>query len=361
MAELKKTPFNKVHHDLKANLMDFAGWELPAWYTSIVEEHNACRNDKAMWDVSDMGRVWVTGKDSGAFLDKMLTKSARKLDVGAAQLCMLLLENGCILDDMWLYRLETDRYLIVWNAADIPQKLEWLNRWRAPYPDVVINDVSSKMAMLAVQGPNIPKLKVLEHVADLPRFAPRETKLNNLDVLIARTGYTGEDGFEIIVAKEKAMDLWRIFMDAGVRPCGLGCRDSLRIEAGMMLSGQDMGPKTNALEAGLGWLVQFDERDFIGKEALLKIQREGLKRRLVGFKMSGREIARMGYKVVKNGKEVGVVTSGCPSPTLGINIGFAFVPIEMSELGTEIEIMIRNKPVKATVTRKKFYNREEKK
>ena len=359
MTDLKKTPFNKAHHDLKAQIMDFAGWELPSWYTSLLEEHHACRNDKAMWDVSDMGRVWITGKDAGAFLDKVLSKPAQNLAVGAAQLCMLLLEDGGILDDLWLYRLETDRYLIVWNAADIPEKIAWLERWKAPYSDVVIKDVSAEKAMLAVQGPNIPGLKVLAHVADLPRFAPRETRIKDLEALVVRTGYTGEDGFEIIVAKEDAMTLWQIFMDAGVRPCGLGCRDSLRVEAGMMLSGQDMGPDTSALEAGLGWLVKFDERDFVGKEALLKIQRQGLKRRLVGFKMSGREIARAGYKVVRDGKAVGEVTSACPSPTLGFNIGFASVPIEMATLGTEIEIMIRNKPVKATVTRKKFYKREE--
>ena len=357
MTGLKKTPFNKVHHDLKAQLLDFAGWELPAWYSSIIEEHHTCRTDKAMWDVSDMGRVWVTGKDAGAFLDRMLTKPARTLSVGAAQLCMLLLENGCVLDDLWLYRLDTERYLIVWNAADIPEKTDWLNRQVGAYSDVTINDVSLQTAMLAVQGPNIPKLKVLGQIADLPRFAPREINIADMDTLIARTGYTGEDGFEIIVAKEDALKLWQVFTDAGVRPCGLGCRDSLRMEAGMMLSGQDMGPDTNALEAGLGWLVKFDERDFIGKEALLEIQKKGLKRKLVGFKMLGREIARSSYKVVKDGNEVGYVTSGGPSPTLGINIGFAYVPVEMSELGSEIEIMIRNKPVKAVVTRKKFYER----
>ncbi len=359
MTELKKTPFNKVHHDLKARLMDFAGWELPAWYTSIVEEHHATRNDKAMWDVSDMGRVWVTGKNAGAFLDKMLTKPAQSLPIGAAQLCLLCLEDGGILDDLWVYRLGTDRYLIVWNAADIPEKIDWLSKWLSSTPDVVIDDVSLKKAMLAVQGPNIPKLKVLEHVADLPRFAPKETKIKDLEALIARTGYTGEDGFEIIVDKEDALKLWQIFIDEGVRPCGLGCRDSLRLEAGMMLSGQDMGPTTNALEAGLGWLVKFEDHDFVGKEALLKIQSQGLKRRLIGFQMGGREIARPGYKVVKDGQEVGEVTSAGPSPTLGINIGFAYVPIKMAELGTEIEIMIRNKPVKAIVTRKKFYKRGE--
>ena len=359
MTDLKRTPFNKAHHDLKALLMDFAGWELPAWYTSLVEEHHACRNDKAMWDVSDMGRVWITGKDAGAFLDKVLSKPAQTLAVGAAQLCMLLLEDGGILDDLWVYRFETDRYLIVWNAADIPEKLAWLERWKAPYSEVVIKDVSLEKAMLAVQGPNITKLKVLEHVVDLSRFAPRETMIKGLDAIVVRTGYTGEDGFEIIVANEDALALWQIFMDEGVRPCGLGCRDSLRIEAGMMLSGQDMGPTTNALEAGLGWLVKFDERDFVGKKALLEIQHKGLKRRLIGFKMSGREIARAGYKVVRDGKEVGEVTSACPSPTLGFNIGFAYVPIEMAMLDTEIEIMIRNKPEKATVTRKKYYKREE--
>lgn len=359
MADLKKTPFNKAHHDLKAQLMDFAGWELPAWYTSIIAEHNAVRNRMGMWDVSDMGRVWITGKKAEAFLDKVLTKPVHKLAIGGAQLCMLCLEDGGILDDLWVYYVAKDRYLIVWNAADIEKKIAWLNRWKGSDTDIVIDDVSLKMAMLAIQGPEIPELKILEHVADLPRFGHAETKVENLDAFVARTGYTGEDGFEIIVAKEDALKLWQVFMDVSVRPCGLGCRDSLRLEAGMMLSGQDMGPNTNALEAGLGWLVSFDDHDFIGKEALLEIKSKGLKRKLVGFKMSGREIARSGYKVVKDGKEVGEVTSAGPSPTLGINIGFAYVPIELADLGTEIEIMIRNKPVKATVVRKKFYKRGE--
>ena len=357
MVALKKTPFNKVHHALKAQLMDFAGWELPAWYTSLVEEHRACRTDKAMWDVSDMGRVWVTGQDASAFLDKLLTKPAQTLAINAAQLCMLLLNNGCVLDDLWLYRLGTERYLIVWNAADIPQKTAWLHHWFGTYSDVTINDVSLQTAMLAVQGPNIPKLKLLEHVADLPRFAPREVKIANMDALIARTGYTGEDGFEIMVAKADALELWQAFMDEGVKPCGLGCRDSLRMEAGMMLNGQDMRPDINALEAGLGWLIKFNGHDFIGKEALMEIKEKGLSKKLVGFKMLGREIARSGYKVVRDGKAVGSITSGGPSPTLGINIGFAYVPIDMSELGTEIVIMIRNKPVKAVITKKKFYTR----
>jgi len=357
MATLKKTPLNRLHHDLKAKMMDFAGWELPVWYTSIVEEHHTCRNDKAMWEVSHMGRVWVTGREAEPFLDKVLTKSVHSLEVGEAQLCLMCLENGGILDDLWVYRLGSVRFFIVWNAAEHEKKLAWLRCWVGADPNIVINDVSAQTAMLAVQGPNVPKLKVLQHVTDLCRFASKETKIGDIDALVARTGYTGEDGFEIIVNKDQALRLWQTFIDEGVRPCGLGCRDSLRMEAGMLLSGQDFDANTNPLEAGLEWLISYDDHDFIGKEAILKAKQGGIKRKLVGFRMSGREIARSGYKVVKNGREVGVVTSGGPSPTLGVNIGFAYVPIELAKAGTEIGIIIRNKPVKATVTKRKFYKR----
>jgi len=356
--ELKKTPLNKVHHDLKARLMDFAGWELPVWYTSILEEHKAVRTAAGIFDVSDMGRVWVSGRKAGAFLDKMLTKPATGLPGGGAQLCLLLYENGGIFDDLWVYRVETDRYLIVWNAANIPQKLEWLRRWAGSDLAIKIDDVSPRTVMVAVQGPAVARLRSLKGVAHLPRFGFMETKLGNMNVFIARTGYTGEDGFEIIADAANAFSLWDIFMREGIKPCGLGSRDILRLEAGMMLCGQDMDAGTNPFEASLGWLVDLTDGEFIGKKALLEVKRKGVTRKLIGFKIEGKEIARTGYPISKNGKEVGKVTSGGFAPSVGANVGFGYVPVELSAIGTEIDIIIRNKPVPARIVEKKFYKRE---
>ncbi len=359
MKLLKKTTLNRVHHDLKARMMDFAGWDLPVWYTSILEEHKAVRSAAGIFDVSDTGRVWVTGVKAGDFLDRVLTKPVQRLAVGAAQLCLLCLENGGILDDLWVYRVGNDRYLIVWNAASIEQKLDWLSRWSGLDPDIIIKDVSAKTVMVAVQGPAVPQLKNLEGVSHLPRFGHAETKIDGMSVFVARTGYTGEDGFEIIADASEALPLWELFTKQGVKPCGLGARDSLRLEAGMMLCGQDMDASTNPFEAGLGWLVDLENADFIGKRALLKIKRHGVKRKLAGFQMKGREIARSGYKIFKSGQEVGMVTSGGYAPTLGVNIGFGYVPIALANIGTTIEIIIRNKPVPAQIVNKKFYNRGE--
>ena len=357
MAELKKTPLNKVHHDLKARLIDFSGWELPVWYTSILEEHRIVRSQTGMFDVSDMGRVWVTGKEAGAFLDKVLTKPAQQLEVGGAQLCLMCLEDGGILDDLWVYRVEAERYFIVWNAANIEQKRDWLYRWAGSDPEVIIEDVSADTVMLAVQGPSVLQLRGMDGVFNLPRFGHIQTKVGDIGAFVARTGYTGEDGFEIIADAKNALPLWELFLEQGVKPCGLGARDSLRLEAGMMLCGQDMDASTNPFEAGLGWLVNLDSGDFVGKSALLEIKRQGIKRKLIGFQMKGQRIARSGYGIFKAGQEVGKVTSGGKAPTLGVNIGLGYVPVELANIGTEIDIMIRNEPVPATVVYKRFYKR----
>ena len=357
MPLLKKTPLNKVHHDLKARMMDFAGWDLPVWYTSILEEHRAVRSGAGIFDVSDMGRVWVTGRKAGGFLDRVLTKPAQQLEAGSSQLCLLCLEDGGILDDLWVYCVGTDRYLIVWNAANIEQKLDWLSRWSGSDPDITIEDTSADTVMVAVQGPSVHQLKNLEGVSHLSRFGHAQTKIEGLSVFAARTGYTGEDGFEIITDAASALPLWESFIKQGVKPCGLGARDSLRLEAGMMLCGQDMDSSTNPFEAGLGWLVDLNKGDFVGKSTLLEIKRRGVKHQLIGFQVKGREIARSGYPIFKSGKEVGRVTSGGYAPTLGVNIGFGYVPIELATIGTEIEIIIRNKPAPAQVVNKKFYRR----
>lgn len=357
MKLLNKTPLNKVHHELRARMIDFAGWQLPIWYTSILEEHRAVRSGAGMFDVSHMGRVWITGSKAGAFLDRLLTKRACRLEIGSSQLCLLCLEDGGILDDLLVYRVETDRFLTLLNAGNIEEKLGWLQRWAGSDPDIVIHDRSADTVMLAVQGPAVGQLQDLKGVSHLPRFGHTQTRIEDIEVLAARTGYTGEDGFEIISDAANALRLWESFMKQGVKPCGLGARDSLRLEAGMLLYGQDMDKSTNPFEAGLEWLVGFDNGDFIGKSALLEIRRQGVKRKHVGFRVTGQGIARPGYKIAKCGQEVGKVTSGGYSPTLDVSIGFGYVPIELATIGTDIEIMIRDKPVAAKVVNRQFYKR----
>jgi len=357
MKPLKKTPLNKAHRDLKAKMVGYAGWELPVWYTSILEEHRTVRSSAGMFDVSDMCRVWVTGKNAGAFLDKLLSKPLQQLETGSSQLCLLCLEDGGILDDLLVYSVSADQYLLVLNAANLGQKLDWLFHWSHSDPDIIVEDESIDTVMLAVQGPTAHQLGNLNGVSHLPRFGHTQTQIEDLNVFVARTGYTGEDGFEIITDAINALPLWESFLKQGVKPCGLGARDSLRLEAGMMLYGQDMDTTTNPFETGLGWLVDLEKDDFVGKSALVEIKCQGVKHKLIGFQMDGREIARSGYSIFHSGQEVGKVTSGGYAPTLGVNIGLGYVPIELANIGTELEIMVHNKLVTAHVVNRRFYKR----
>lgn len=354
---LKKTPLNEVHHALKAKMIDFAGWELPVWYTSILEEHRAVRSRAGMFDVSDMGRVRIAGRKATAFLDRVLTRPVRSLKTGCAQLALMCLEDGGILDDLLIYRVQTDDCLIVWNASHIEEKLGWLQRWAGSDTDIIIEDRSASTVMLAIQGPAACQLQNLKAVSHLPRFGHTRTKIEGVEALVARTGYTGEDGFEIIAEAANSRRLWESFTSQGVKPCGLGARDSLRLEAGMLLYGQDMDRKTNPFEAGLEWLVKMDGSDFIGKSALIEVRRQGIRRKLIGFRVTGEGIARSGHPIVQSGREVGQVTSGGYSPTLGVSIGFGYVPIELASVGTDIQIVIRGKPVPAKVVNRQFYKR----
>jgi aminomethyltransferase len=357
MELLKKTPLNGIHHDLKARMTDFAGWELPLWFTSILEEHNAVRSQTGMFDVSHMSRVQVSGKKAGQFLDKLLTRSVRRLEIGSSQLCLLCMEDGGILDDLWVYHVGVDEYLLVWNVGDTERKLNWLLRWSESDPDISINNTTDETAMVAVQGPAVCQLNSMKALCNLPRYGYVHAKVNKLDMFGARTGYTGEDGFELISSTADALPLWRILMDQGVKPCGLGARDILRLEAGMMLSGQDFNTSTNPFEADLAWLVDFHERNFVGKASLLEIRRRGIKRKLVGFKVKGREIVRSSYSIFKSGQEVGNVTSGGYAPALGVSVGLGYVPVELSSIGTGIDILIRGKMVSAQIVNRRFYKK----
>jgi aminomethyltransferase len=267
------------------------------------------------------------------------------------------MEDGGILDDLWVYHVGVDEYLLVWNAGDTERKLNWLFRWAESDPDITIKNTTDDTAMVAVQGPAVCQLGSIKALCNLPRFGHVRAKIDKLDVLGARTGYTGEDGFELISSTADASRLWWILMDQGVKPCGLGARDILRLEAGMLLSGQDFNTSTNPYEADLAWLVAFDERDFVGKSALLEIRRQGIGRKLVGFKIKGREIARSGYSILKAGQKVGEVTSGGYAPALGVSVGLGYVPVELSVIGTGIDILIRGKIISAEIVDRKFYKK----
>jgi len=310
-----------------------------------------------MFDVSHMGRLRLTGKKAGAFVNKIMTKPVERIVPGLGQLCLMLDENGGILDDLWVYQKGENDYLIVWNACNFEQKIAWVLRWSAAHPDILIKDMTDDTFMLAVQGPTASRLESLKSIWLLPRFGLTETEIEGTRVTVARTGYTGEDGYEIIGNSTDALPLWDSFLEQGVLPCGLGARDSLRLEAGMLLYGQDMDRNTNPFEAGLGWLVDLKGGEFIGKKALLEIQRWGIMRRLIGFRMKGRGIARHGYRIVKSGNDVGIVTSGGFAPTLGINIGLGYIPVEISGIGTDFEIMIRDKPIVAEIVSRRFYRK----
>ena len=357
MELFKKTPLNKIHHDLKARMTDFAGWELPLWFTSILEEHNTVRSQTGMFDVSHMSRIQVSGKMAGQFLDKLLTRSVRRLEISSSQLCLLCMEDGGILDDLWVYHVGVDEYLLVWNAGDTERKFDWLFRWSESDPDIAIKNITDDTAMVAVQGPAVCQLNSMKALCNLPRYGHSQAKIDKMEVFGARTGYTGEDGFELMSSTADAARLWRVLMDQDVKPCGLGARDILRLEAGMMLSGQDFDTSTNPFEADLAWLVDFDERDFVGKTSLLEIRRQGNKRKLIGFKIRGREIARSGYSIYKSGRKVGKVTSGGYAPTLGVSVGMGYVPIELSTIGTGIDILIRGKMVSAQIVKRRFYKK----
>ena len=357
MELIKKTALNRIHYDLKARMTDFAGWELPLWFTSILEEHKAVRSQAGMFDVSHMSRVRVSGKKTGQFLDNLLTRSVHRLGIGSSQLCLMCMEDGGILDDLWVYHVGVEEYLLIWNAGDIERKLKWLFRWAESDPDITIRNTTDDTAMVAVQGPAVCQLGIMRAFCNLPRFGHTRAMIDEMEVFGARTGYTGEDGFELISSIADAPPLWRVLMDEGVKPCGLGARDILRLEAGMMLSGQDFDTSTNPFEAGLAWLVDFDERDFVGKAALLEIKRQGNKRKLVGFKVKGHKIARPGYFIYKSGRKVGTVTSGGYAPTLGASVGLGYVPVELSSIGTGIDILIRGKMVSAQIVNRRFYRK----
>ena len=360
---LARTPLYQLALEQKARLTAFSGWEMPVQYSGIGQEHEAVRTSAGMFDISHMGKFAFQGRQLLEHLQPLVPSDLKRLHVGEAQYTVLLNSQAGIIDDIIFYYQGEDkageqRGMMIVNAATRTRDKALLlaNLEAAP---VDLQDLSKEKVLIAVQGPQAAAYLqpfVQEDLTPIKAFGHLEATLLDQPAFIARTGYTGEDGFEVMVAPEVGVELWRSLLSAGVTPCGLGARDTLRLEAAMALYGQDIYETTTPLEAGLGWVIHLDSKgDFIGRSVLEQQKAAGVERRLVGIEMQGRYIARHGYPVLYEGKPVGEVTSGTLSPTVGKAIALAYVPTSLSKTGQQLEVEIRGKAYPAVVVKKPFY------
>lgn len=356
--ELKRTPLAAEHQRLGARMVEFGGWLMPVQYSGILHEHKAVREACGIFDISHMGEVLVSGQGALAFLNHLLTNDASKLAPGQAHYSLMCNESGGVIDDLYVYRIGPSEFLLVINASHIPKDFEWMNSQRGSF-NVALENASEKTSALALQGPGAAA--VLEALC--PRIgneAPRNhlVKQNLLghDVLVARTGYTGEDGFEILLGNESVLPVWQKLLELGAVPCGLGARDTLRLEMCYPLHGNDLDEKTTPIEAGLGFFVALDKPAFVGRDSLFRQKREGTAKKLVAFTTKERgAIPRQHYAIRRDGMHVGEVTSGSMSPSLGIGIGMGYVATASATPGQRLEIEIRGKLSPADIVRKPFY------
>jgi aminomethyltransferase len=358
----KKTSLYETHVRLGARIIDFGGWMMPVQYSGVIEEHNAVRNEAGLFDVSHMGEFDVAGPKAEEYLNRLVTNDVSKMADGQCQYTPMCYENGTIVDDLIIYRYDTRHYMLVVNAGNIGKDWEWAQK--SLTDGVKLRNDSDDTADLALQGPKaesiLQKLTAYD-LKSLRKFRFAKMKVSGADALVSRTGYTGEDGFEIYVKSKDAAKIWDALMKAGegtIKPVGLGARDTLRLESAMMLYGNDIDDTTTPLEAGIDWTVKLDKKGFTGKAALEKQRKDGLKKRLVGFKMAESGIARHGYEAQVAGKKAGHVTSGTFSPTLKAAIGLAYLPPEHAKEGSEFDVMIRDKPAKARVVATPFIRKK---
>jgi aminomethyltransferase len=366
MADLMKTPLNAAHRALGAKMVDFGGWDMPLQYpTGIIAEHQAVRARAGLFDVSHMGELRVKGPGALKFLDWLTPNAVATLADGQIHYTGFLTEQGTFVDDLLIYREAGDDFLLVVNAGNIDKDFAWVKEKASGFQVAVTNE-SAVTGQVALQGPKAEAiLQGLTDLtlADIAYYWFKRGQVAGKPCLVSRTGYTGEDGFEVYCRAEDAEAVWNAILAAGAGegliPAGLGCRNTLRLESKMALYGHEISDSIHALEAGLGWTVKLDKGDFIGREALLKAKEAGLPRKLVGFRMlEKRDIARDGMPVVKAGAQVGFVTSAAPSPTVGQNIGLALVPAEDAKVGARIFIEIRGKAAEAEVVPTPFYKRK---
>lgn len=359
----KKTPFYSIHQESGAKIVDFAGYDMPVQYEGIRSEHMTVRESVGVFDVSHMGEFFVSGDKALDLIQKVSVNDASKLTIGKAQYSCMCYEDGGIVDDLIIYRTAEEEYMLVVNASNIEKDFEWIASQNDMGAD--LQDRSDDYALLAVQGPD--SLRTLQKLTDadlseIGFYSFRQGKLAGADMIISATGYTGEKGFELYFehAKADVKKIWDAIMQAGeefdIKPCGLGARDTLRLEMGYALYGNDISKDTHPLEARLGWITKFDKGDFTGKEALLEIKEKGLSRRLVGFEVEEkRSIPRQGYDIQDaDGNVIGNVTSGTMSISLGKAVGMGYVDLNHADEGTEIYIAIRKKTAKAIVTKPPF-------
>ncbi|MCG1022701.1 glycine cleavage system aminomethyltransferase GcvT [Sutcliffiella horikoshii] len=364
MTELKKTPLYEAYKNHGAKTIDFGGWDLPVQFSSIKDEHEAVRTKAGLFDVSHMGEIEVKGKDSLAYLQKMMTNDVSKLKDGGAQYTAMCYPDGGTVDDLLIYKKADEDYLLVVNASNIEKDFDWLKSHVTEEVEVI--NISESIAQLAIQGPLAEKILQKLTSTDLSAIKffkfNDNVEINGVRALVSRTGYTGEDGFEIYCQQEDAVQLWDMLLDAGKEdglvPCGLGARDTLRFEANLALYGQELSKDITPIEAGIGFAVKTNkEEDFFGKEVLKEQRENGAPRRMVGIEMIDKGIPRHGYEVFVGDEKVGEVTTGTQSPTLKKNIGLALLEKDFTELETEVEVQVRKKRLKAKVVKTPFYQR----
>jgi len=363
-APLKKTPLNARHRASGAKMVPFGGWDMPVEYSGLSNEHAAVRARAGLFDVSHMGEIEIAGQDALAAVQRISSNDASKLAVGQAQYSGLLTPAGTFIDDLLVYRLAASHFLLVVNAGNIPKDYAWIAEQIKPAGDAVAVDASSRYALLAIQGPeaqNILQPLTGVELGTIKYYWFAHGEVANVRATISRTGYTGEDGFEIFVPPQSADRVWLALLESGkavdVIPCGLGARDTLRLEAGMRLHGNDIDETTTAVEADLNWIVGWKKVDFVGAAALREQKASGAKRKIVGFEMMERGIARHGYDAYLGDVKAGVVTSGTQTPFLKKAIGMAYLPIEHTAAGSEFDVDVRGRRTRARVVPMPFYKR----
>jgi len=365
--ELKKTALNDIHRQLGGRMVEFGGWDMPVQYPAgTVSEHLRTRKHAGLFDVSHMGEIDVRGPDAISFVNRLASNDASKLVDGQAQYSALTTPEGTIIDDLLVYRFAGDHLLLVVNAGTTDKDWEWISSHHET-ENVQLRNASAEFCQIALQGPDA--LSILQQITTVPLdeikyYHFTEDKVDEVPAIISRTGYTGEDGFEVYASPDKAEQLWNKILDVGkygeeygVMPCGLAARNTLRLEAGMALYGHEIDETITLLEANLGWICKLNKGDFIGRERLQKQKQEGIKRKLIGFEVTDRGIARDGQDVLMDDQRVGQVTSGSPAPFLKKNIGMAYVPVELANEGRVFEIDVRGRKVGAQIVPLPFYKR----
>jgi aminomethyltransferase len=367
---LNKTPLNAAHRRMGGRMVDFGGWDMPVQYPAgTVEEHLRTRTHAGLFDVSHMGEIDVRGPEAISFINRLVSNDVTKLVDGQAQYSALTTPEGTVVDDLLVYRFGPEHLLLVVNAGTTVKDWEWIKSHHQ-HEMVELKNVSADYCQIALQGPDA--LSILQNLTATPLeeikyYHFREGEVDGVPSIISRTGYTGEDGFEVYAAPDKAVQLWNRILEMGnhgapdgVLPCGLAARNTLRLEAAMALYGHEINETTTLLEANLGWICKLNKGMFTGRERLAQQKEEGVKRRLVGFEMTERGIARDEQEVLINGERKGYVTSGSPAPFLKKNIGMAYVPVEFANEGQEIQIDVRGRAVGATIVKTPFYKRDKK-